>query len=71
MAVDRNEVVECIRASGIFDSKWYTTQYPDVNSLGFDPVEHFVNIGAALGRNPNANFNTRIYLKEHPDVARV
>jgi hypothetical protein len=60
--------VELIKASGLFDSTWYTTEYHDVASLSIDPVEHYLRFGAQLLRNPSPKFDTRYYLKSNPDV---
>src|SRR5262249_32563879 len=52
---------------GLVDEKWYLAQYPDV--IGHDPVVHYLDHGAAEGRNPNPFFNTVEYLKAYPQVA--
>lgn len=49
--VSRDDI-ERIRASGLFDAEWYLEQYPDVRALGMDPAEHYLWIGAKLGRDP-------------------
>jgi hypothetical protein len=61
--------VRCIRASGLFDERWYLQRYPDVARAGLDPVEHYLVSGVDDGRNPSPDFNTRGYLTAHPDVA--
>jgi GT2 family glycosyltransferase/glycosyltransferase involved in cell wall biosynthesis len=61
-------LVRRIRASGLFDATFYTSQYSDVPD-GSDPVLHYVVSGAAEGRDPNPAFDTVAYLAEHPDVA--
>jgi GT2 family glycosyltransferase len=33
-----------------FDSAWYLERYPDVAALGMEPLEHYLWIGAELGR---------------------
>lgn len=50
----REEDVVALKASGQFDAQWYREQYPDVASSGMDPAEHFLWIGAKLGRSPVA-----------------
>lgn len=45
--------VEALRNSGEFDEKWYLEQYPDVRALGMDPVEHYLWLGARMGRKPS------------------
>lgn len=64
-----SEDIELIKASGLFDSIWYTTEYPDVKHLGQDPIEHYLRFGAQLHRNPSPKFDTHYYLTSNPDVA--
>ena len=61
--------IEAVRSSGLFDAGWYLTQYPDVKALGIDPAEHYLWLGARLGRNPSPKFDTSAYLNANPDVA--
>ena len=68
LAPDRLHQLSVIRDSGLFDSAWYSERYPDVVDLGIEPDAHYVWIGAALGRDPNPDFNTRFYLGYNPDV---
>lgn len=35
----------------LFDRQWYLQQYPDVQMLGMDPVEHYLWLGKELGRS--------------------
>lgn len=37
-------------ASGRFDADWYCREYPDAAMLGMDPAEHYLLMGARLGR---------------------
>lgn len=59
--------IEEIRSSGLFDSKWYVETYPDVRFCGMDALEHYLTIGAKLGRDPSPDFNATRYLREHED----
>lgn len=63
--------VEAIRATGLFDEQWYLEQYPDVRALGMDAAEHYLWIGARLGRNPSSGFDTVAYLDRYADVAKA
>jgi len=54
---------------GFFDAAWYASRYPDVVSTGVDPMTHFLNWGAAEGRDPNRWFDSRWYLQRYPDLA--
>ncbi len=60
--------IEIIQTSGMFDENWYSEQYPDVNILGMSPIEHYLWIGAKLGRDPGPNFSTKAYLSAYRDV---
>lgn len=46
--------VRLLIESGLFDDHWYTTRYPDVARSGMSPADHYVRIGASLGRARNA-----------------
>ncbi|MBX3491406.1 MAG: glycosyltransferase family 2 protein [Parvibaculum sp.] len=61
--------IATVRDSGLFDTAWYLAQYPDVEALGLDPVEHYLWVGAQIGRNPSPTFDTRAYVAANPDVA--
>lgn len=67
-AIDRRDV-EDIKASGLFDEKWYCEQYPDVAALAMGAVEHFLWVGWRLGRDPGPGFSVREYLGANPDAA--
>jgi glycosyltransferase involved in cell wall biosynthesis len=46
---------------GLFDEDWYLASYSDVRAAGFDPIIHYVNLGDAEGRRPNAFFDPAFY----------
>ncbi len=52
----------------LFDSDWYLQQNADVAKARLDPVQHYLEYGAAEGRNPNALFDTKAYLAANEDV---
>jgi GT2 family glycosyltransferase/glycosyltransferase involved in cell wall biosynthesis len=56
-------------AQGVFDAEWYLTKYPDVATAGVDPLDHYINYGAAELRDPNPFFDSRWYLAQNPDLA--
>ncbi|MGB3797138.1 MAG: glycosyltransferase, partial [Alteraurantiacibacter sp.] len=60
-----------IKKSGLFDEAWYRRMYPDVAMAGMDPVEHYLWIGAELGRDPGPAFNTKAYVGDHAAVAKT
>lgn len=43
----------------LFDSEWYTAQYPDVSLSGVTPVDHYVRYGHRMLRDPSANVSIR------------
>ena len=61
--------VDTIRNSELFSGKWYGAEYPDVKLIGMDSAEHYLWIGAAMGRDPGPDFSTTGYLESYPDVA--
>jgi hypothetical protein len=60
-----------IKKSGLFSAAWYLTRYPDVAGAGIDPLLHYIQHGAAAGRDPGPDFSTKAYLKRNADVART
>lgn len=56
-----------IRASQLFDSNWYGSEYPDVLHLKMDPLEHYVLMGFLLQRKPNAYLTREAF----PDIYRL
>ena len=63
-----NHIIGAIRESGLFNEEWYLAQHPDVGALGLDPIIHYVEIGAFLGRDPSPEFSTKGYLLKYADV---
>ena len=55
--------------SGFFDPDWYLSRYPDVASTNMDPLQHFLQHGAAEFRDPNRFFDSIWYVSHYPDVA--
>lgn len=64
----RDEVIAILRASGLFDGRWYLQSYPDVAESGIEPIIHYVDYGASEGRNPNSHFETKWYVAHYADV---
>ncbi|WP_147728540.1 HAD-IIIC family phosphatase [Methylobacterium sp. WL116] len=52
-----------------FDPVFYEAAYPDVGPSGLSPTEHYLTIGRAELRDPNAFFSAKGYRDAHPDVA--
>jgi hypothetical protein len=58
-----------LEESDLFSADWYLSQYPDVAEADLDPLMHYLQYGAAEGRDPGPEFSTRAYLERNPDVA--
>ncbi len=55
-------------ANGLFDIAYYLANNRDVAEAGMDPLQHFLQSGAAEGRDPNSHFDVSFYLNQNPDV---
>jgi hypothetical protein len=61
---------ERLRASPLFNGRWYVRRHPEVVASGLSPAVHYLRHGAAAGFDPSPDFKTSRYLAEHPDAAR-
>lgn len=67
----RDALVLMLRRSGFFDCAYYWRMYPDIADVKLDPIEHYVDYGAAeKWRDPAPWFDTSFYIDENPDVRR-
>lgn len=57
-----------VRKSGLFDSAWYSENYPAILS-SLAPIAHYLLIGGSRGNDPNPTFNGRSYLDWNRDVS--
>ena len=66
-------ILRKVRASGLFDEKYYLEHNEDVRVSGVDPLSHFIEFGVYELRNPSPFFDLKWYLLSNPDVraARV
>ncbi|KXV56692.1 hypothetical protein AD947_10065 [Acetobacter tropicalis] len=53
--------IKTIIESKKFDYEYYNSENPDVETSGLDPIVHYVLFGYKENKNPNENFNTKIY----------
>ncbi len=60
-----------IAESNLLDRDWYLLRNLDVAKTGGDPLLHYLQHGAAEGRDPGPEFCTRAYLERYPDVAEA
>lgn len=63
-APDPSGSAESIRSSGLFDADYYRARYPDAAASGLDPVDHYLQIGAAKGYDPSPLFDTGYYARQ-------
>ncbi len=57
-----------LRRSGEFDYRYYAHRYPEVVRARMNPLMHYIEHGAAEGRDPSARFSTAAYLARRPDL---
>jgi len=60
-----------ITRSGLFDARYYLSEYRDCRLADVDPLLHFINHGWQEGRNPSQSFNTKYYLNTYPDIKKA
>ena len=53
-----------VRASNLFDERWYASRYQDVFKKLKDPARHYYLVGWKENRNPSENFDTASYLRQ-------
>lgn len=63
-APDPSGDADLIRNSGLFDADYYRARYPDAAESGLDPVDHYLQIGAAKGYDPSPLFDTGYYARQ-------
>ena len=60
--------IEIVKASPLFDAKWYLEQNPDVKAKKIGAAKHYVKWGWKEGRNPSKEFDTEAYLEQYPEL---
>ncbi|WP_421193352.1 glycosyltransferase [Aeromonas enteropelogenes] len=74
--VDGNEItnqrveieIKDIINSGLFDTEYYMSMYPDFNLVSEDCIRHYCEIGWRQGLNPSDDFDTNTYLESYNDI---
>ena len=61
--------LKSLRESPFLDPVWYRETYEDLRDHPLDVALHYLQFGAAEGRDPGPQFDTRFYLENNPDVA--
>src|ERR1700733_10202632 len=62
---ERADMLVFITSSGLFDRDFYLSSNQDVAGAGFDPIEHFFDLGFRENRNPNFYFDVAWYMGEN------
>lgn len=57
---------DIIIKSGLFDQKWYLSEYVDVKINKLDPINHFLELGFDEGCKPSSDFNQNIQSAHYP-----
>ena len=70
MHMNISEQIRALKASRHVHAIWYRETYPEVAELDIDPAMHYLRYGAAMGRNPGKNFDTKFYLRTYPEAAQ-
>ena len=66
-----NEDYRFVKKSLCFDSDFYLKKYPDVAISEVDPLLHYLTVGFAEPRQPNALFDISYYLKQVPALQKT
>jgi len=64
--VSVGHVYNMISESGLFDENYYRN-VANIDT-DVDAIQHYIDIGAQLGLNPNNNFDAKLYLEINSDV---
>ncbi len=62
--------VAALAASGLFDPPWYVRQLAAPLAV-VEPIQHYLEHGAAAGLSPGPGFDGPAYLERYPDVAQA
>lgn len=54
-----------VRNSGLFDERWYVTQYKDIQRSKLSPLRHYLLFGSHELRSPGPRFDAEAYVHEH------
>lgn len=66
---NKKRQIELVKASDLFDTKWYLAVNPDVKEKKLGAAKHYVKYGWKEGRNPSPKFDGNQYLSDYPEVA--
>ncbi|MDN7970520.1 hypothetical protein QZM91_23510 [Burkholderia multivorans] len=63
-------LISLVRDSGYFDSEWYVSKHPEVETSGMDALNYFCARGLRENHDPGPHFSCDAYRKKYSDVAR-
>jgi hypothetical protein len=63
-----NEIYDFCVQTGLFCATWYKKDRNVSYLTDLEALDHYVNIGSAMGANPSVNFSSEIYKNTYPDV---
>lgn len=66
----KEEEINRIRKSNLFDENYYYENYHDIKNAQLDPVRHYYLHGWKEGRNPSKTFNTLEYLAQNHELSK-
>lgn len=67
--MDETQQIQIIENSLIFDPLWYARTNPDVELTDLTPSQHYLRIGARIGRSPSPLFDMAAYMSSHPEIS--
>lgn len=65
----KNQLIQLIRNSNLFDDRFYLRQVSGYLDTELTLIEHYLEYGAKLGLNPSEQFNTSSYLQNNPNLS--
>lgn len=69
MSDNTREKYDIIKSSKLFSENWYKSQY--LKNSSEDPIMHYITTGCDNNLNPSPDFDTKWYLEDNPDVAKI
>ncbi|WP_146123145.1 hypothetical protein [Burkholderia multivorans] len=63
-------LISLVRDSGYFDSEWYASKHPEVETSGMDALNYFCTRGLRENHDPGPRFSCDAYRRKYGDVAR-
>ncbi|MBS7544308.1 glycosyltransferase family 2 protein [Ancylobacter oerskovii] len=69
VSANLQQQIDTIRSSGLFQLKWYNSQFSDRSFTQSAAIEHFLTEGAKAGKSPNKNFDAEFYASQDLGIA--